>query len=316
MQLVERLFSNSIKMINYADALKALEFNVLILVISFMSSPTFAQSLSPYSVFESMDQGELATLQVKLTYVGPQNKGLPSTLFTDDSNSFNITVFTPFQRPGINYSNDSIPPRTFKTSAAELEQVIDNVGTLPNVTAGDVASLPYTSFAMHNTISGGVAFESVLNAEDTRDLFDQIRQALSNNPGAILELNIMGCAIDALEAGMPDDVTADVSLSLSGVRLDRDADIFVGTLKVQNNSGSSIPGPISVAFSLPATTGLAEFDGFTCKFAPAGRKYVNLPLSGGVLADGESVEVTIEYTNPDLVQLDATLQVLSGTGAR
>jgi hypothetical protein len=60
---------------------------------------------------------------------------------------------------------------------------------------------------------------------------------------------------------------------------------------------------------------LANVDGFTCKHAPAGRRYVDMPVAGS-LAVGQSLEAVVELDNPDREQLAATFQVLAGTGAR
>ena len=275
-----------------------------------------AQSFSPFATFDNMSLTELQTLQIKLTYVGPQSKALPSLVISETSNAGDIGVFLPFQRAGINYSNDTIPPRTAKAAATQLMATIDNVGTLSSVTAGGVANNPFLSFGMHNTSQGGVSFEAVLDSNDTKALFDKLRAALASNEAVLLELSIMACPLDAVEAGQPIDVTANVSSKLSGLRLKRDVNVFVGTVTVTNNLATDIVGPISVVFKPPTTVHVADVDGYTCKSAPAGRRFVNLPLTGGTLAAGQSAEAIVQFSNPDLEQINVTMQVLAGPGAR
>src|SRR5437870_4956616 len=75
------------------------------LLCCIMAPDAKGQTCSPYSDFQSMSLSGLATLQVKLTYVGIQNKGIPSVGFTS-SPSFNASLFVPFRRPNVSYSND------------------------------------------------------------------------------------------------------------------------------------------------------------------------------------------------------------------
>lgn len=278
--------------------------------------PVAAQAFSPYSTFQAMTSNDLKTLQVKLTYVGEQRSPVLSVVFTETSNAVNIALFQPFQRPGIRYSNELLPLHTFKATTTELKAVIDNVATLPNVTAGGVSSNRFLSYAMHNTISGGVAFEAVLNAADTAALFGQLRSALASNKDGMIQLDRMGCAIGAPPAGQATDVTGSVTTILSGLRLKRTGSVFVATLKVTNTTGSPIAGPVSAAFNLPATVDLTTFDGSTCKVAPAGRRFVNVVPGGGNLGAGQTAQATVEFSNPDLVALNPMIQVLAGTGSR
>ena len=65
-----------------------------------------AQTFSPYSDFQAMTLAQLTTLQVKLTYVGAQDRTQPSLAFTSPSNTLNLSAFIPFRRPAISYAND------------------------------------------------------------------------------------------------------------------------------------------------------------------------------------------------------------------
>lgn len=287
----------------------------LAFALSLAAASSNGQTFTPYSQFNSLTQPQLTTLQVKLTYVGPQSKALSSVLGTESSNPLDISVFVPFQRPGISYSNDEVPPRTFLASAAQLEQMIDNVGTLSAVTGGGVQTPSILSFALYSATSGGIGFEAVLNPSTATALLNQMRAALVANPSALMAINTFGCAIDANPAGLASDVTSSASIQLSGVRLDREGNHFVGTLTIENIGPSAIAGPISVVIALPPNVHLANLDGYTCRRAPAGRRYLDV-LTSGALGVGQSLSVEVELENPDREQIAATFQVLAGTGSR
>src|ERR1700740_1328628 len=65
-----------------------------------------AQTLSPYADFQAMTEAQLTTLQVKLTYVGIQDRVVSSLAFTSTSGAVNVSVFGPFRQAGISYVND------------------------------------------------------------------------------------------------------------------------------------------------------------------------------------------------------------------
>src|SRR5438132_3328777 len=114
------------------------------------ASMIHAQSFSPYSDFQAMSATDLQTLQVKLTYVGPQQEPTPTVAFTSPTNVLNLSQFVPFRRPAFNYGNDDLDVRSFSASVGELQAVIQDVGTLPNVTAGG-ATGDFLSFGLLNT---------------------------------------------------------------------------------------------------------------------------------------------------------------------
>src|SRR5262245_25947924 len=172
--------------VHFRPLSKTLPLAVLLGV--FWSNVAAGQSFSPYSVFQSMSLTDLATLQVKLTYVGPQREVHQTVLFAASPSVFNLSLFLPFRRPGISYSNDNASVLSFTASTTELKAVIDNVGLLPNVTAGGVSSSPYLSFALLNTAGGTKAFEAILDLTDAASLFTQIRLALAQNTSGGLRL--------------------------------------------------------------------------------------------------------------------------------
>lgn len=281
------------------------------------SVPTvaFAQD-SPYSVFQAMSQQQLATLQVKLTYVGPQTKKIYSVAFTSPSNTVNLALFVPFQRPGISYNNDNSTVLTFVATTADLSALISNVGTLPNVTAGGTATNPFISFTLLNTVAGTQVFEAVLNNADAAALFAQVRLALQDNATGLKVISEQACPTSLIDPTRPIDVSSSTSVALSGVRLNRATGQFVGSASVKNNSSTSLSGPLSVVMNLSGNVSLANANGTTCGTTPVGIPFINLPLSNNTLAPGAVAQVTVEFTNPALNPITPTTKVLAGPGAR
>lgn len=272
-----------------------------------------AQTFSPYADFQAMTLQQLATLQVKLTFVGSQQRALQSMAFTSSSNTLDLDLFVPFQRPGITYFNDTVKVEPFSASPEELEAVIDNVGTLPNVTAGVVAANVYISFALFNSQPSEKAFEAILNESDAAALFDQLRLSLANNKDSLRNVSEMACPIGLLETERPTDVSANITVVLKGVRLDRSTGRFVGTAEVTNSSAGALVAPVSLVVDLEGNVRLANADGITCGTSPVGREFIDLPASVG---PGATTEITLEFDNPDLEEIKVTTKVLSGPGAR
>jgi hypothetical protein len=235
--------------------------------------------------------------------------------FTSSTNTLNLSLFVPFRRPGISYSNDDLGKvMTFSANTAELKAVIDNVATLPNVTAGGVAADVFVSFALFNSQPSTKAFEAVLNSSDTAALFDKLRLSLANNKDGLEKLAAMACVLNTLEAGSPTDVSANVSVVLSGLRLDRSTGHFVGTATVKNNSGGTLAAPVSLVV-IPQINNmrLAKSDGTTCNTSPGGSTFINIP---GALGSGQSATVKLEFVNPDKLTITPVTKVLAGPGAR
>lgn len=296
---------------------RSLVWAVIAILVLLWTPRGETQMFSPYSDFQAMNLEQLKALQVKLTYVGIQDKAFPSLAFTSSFNTLELSLFLPFRRPNINYSNDDSEVETFTASPEELKALIDNVATLPNVTMGEVATEPFLSFALLNTSGGTKAFEAILNKADSSDLFTQLRLALQSNKVGLRRLSEMACRLDLLEPERPMDVSANVSVAISGLRLNRTTGRFVGTGTVKNNSASSISGPISLVLDLEGVgVRLFNADGTTCGTSPVGREFINLPLTGNALPSNASVQVTLEFENPDRVSIKATTKVLAGPGAR
>lgn len=289
------------------------------LALLYMENPQIlaAQAFSPYSDFESMTLQQLSTLQVKLTYVGPQLAALPTLAFTSNLNVVSVDAFTPFYRPNINYVNDTIKVRSFTATPQELEAVIDNVGTLPDVRAGGVAEPHFLSFSMVNTQPMLKGFEAILNKSQSNELFAELRESLATNKEGLKKISEMACALDLLEPARPMDVSGSVMVKFTGLRPDRHTGFFVNSVSVTNNSGSTLPAPVSLVLDLPGTVGLVGADGTTCGTNPVGRQFIHLPIPATGLAPGATVTITLHFENPNKEPIAPnTFKVLAGPGAR
>jgi hypothetical protein len=274
------------------------------------------QMFSTYSDFQAMSLEQLKTLQVKLTYVGAQLEPISTVAFTSSFNTLELAKFVPFRRPGIHYGNDNSGVQTFAATPEELKAIIDNVGTLPNITAGGVASDPFLSFALFNSAGSDKAFEAVLNQADALSLFDKLRLALQNNKIGSRIVAEMACPLDLIGTGRPTDVTTNVTIIISGTRLNRNTGRFVSTATVKNTSTTSILGPISLVLGFQGNVSLFNSDGHTCGITPVGQDFINLALPGGVLPANGSVQVVLEFNSPDKESIKPTTKVLAGPGAR
>jgi hypothetical protein len=273
------------------------------------------QAFSPYSDFLNMTPQQLGTLQVKLTYLGIQNKVLPSLGYSA-TNPFNLSLFTPFYRPGFSYGNDN-SIKTYTVTTTELQAILTQVGTLSTVTAGGVAAIPFISFSMSGNINNqNEVFEAIVDAPTALQLFSALRAALQTLPPIVSTLTIMACPTALTDPGIPTDVTSQTHVSLSGVRLDRSTGLFVGTATITNTSSSAIAGPVSLILGLRNGIKLANATGNTCLISPVGAGFINPTLSGGALAPAAAVTVTVQYSNPNQQPIQPTVKVVAGSGSR
>lgn len=289
-------------------------FVVLVTLALLRPAVVAGQQFSPYSAFRNMTLAQLATLQVKLTYVGPQSESLQTTVFTASGNVVNLALFVPYERPGISYGNDTLPVLSFTASPDQLETMITNVAQLSNVTAGTVSSKPYLSFALLNTAGGTKAFEAVLDTADAAALFTQLRAAFEGNSAGTRLISQQECSMGIVEPGAPANVSTQVSVAISGLRLNRSTGQFIGTATLTNTSGSSIDAPITLVLQLPNGVTLANAQGSTCAIMPQGRPLLNIPITS--LASGASTQVVIQLINSNLVPVSYSATVFAGPGGR
>jgi hypothetical protein len=200
-----------------------------------------------YSYFQSMSLEELKTLQVKLTFVGEQNKILYTVVITSTFNESDLSVFVPLRLSGIHYGNDDIAVKTYKASPSELSAMIQNISSLTVVTSGGVSTDAFLSFAM---ASGHRVFETILNPGDTGDIFEQIYFALQANQNCSEALAsqwlAMGLGIGPLNPDTDGDELSDALEAVMGTDpMNPDSDMDGKADGAEVNAGTDPLNPLS-----------------------------------------------------------------------
>jgi hypothetical protein len=279
-----------------------------------------AQTLSPYSEFQSMSVPQMQTLQAKLTLVGDQRMQHKTLVGLAAGQSPALSVFVPFYRsqflPG-GYNADYQQVLTFTATTQELKAMIDSVASIPDVTDGGVDTGGFLSFALSNTLNGtDKVFESVLSPATGMQLFGRLMGALASNSSAMDALTLYACGLGMLPAGPPTDVTSHVSIELRGFRKDRKTGQFVSRARITNTSGQAIAGPVIYVYRARSNVAPVWASGVTCAIDPAGASYMTLPISGSLVAC-QQVDLVLRFNNPDDERIELFSQrVFSGNGFR
>ena len=115
-----------------------------------------------------------------------------------------------------------------------------------------------------------------------------------------------------------DDVTAAVTVTRSGFLYNRSTKRFIQTLKVSNNSGHALSGPISLVFdNLSAGVSLFTPTGTTSALnPPANSPYIDFVPLAGTLANGATASAQVQFVDPTQAPISYTNRVLAGPGTR
>lgn len=298
-------------------------------------SPATAQTYSPFATFAAMSQAELANVQTKVTYLWVVRRVEPSFLITMPGQSPNLSAFVPFRRPGFDYNNDTfadasgqLQPTLIPGSTSELESLLDLVSTYPEITDGGADEGGIISFSLLKSDGGStICFESILNQSNAADLFVALRQAIQEDSEAKIALSVYACAMGLVPDTVPTDVTGDVTIKMSGLRIDRTVTPpqWVGTIRLTNNTVGTISPPLTLVLPISEpSVRLVTADGYACKVSPKGAPYFNLEVGAG-LAGGQSVSAVVRFENPDNQPIDlrwsssgltAVPKVYAGPGER
>jgi len=282
-----------------------------------------AETYISYQTLIALPAAELATANVKLTYMGRQLHMVPSIVFYVSGDQSHPELFAPYYRTGysgVRYEND-MDYYEEEISASELTSVLSNVGTLPTVTDGDVTDRPWLSISILVRLPTVRVFDSVLNSEETHLLLDQLRTALVSNSDASGLLLDEACDLGMLNK-MSDQYiatsAASTSVHLSGFRRDATSSQFYATATITNTSTlTTLPSPLSLVVSgLQPNASLENRSGATCATTPRGLSYINVPISPPGLGPGQTVDVVLEIDNHNDAELNLSGTVLAGPGDR
>jgi hypothetical protein len=137
---------------------------------------------------------------------------------------------------------------------------------------------------------------------------------------AVIQASFAGDSVYAASSGSatlnvsPLDVSAVVGVAKGGIGYNLITGRFSQTVSLTNNSGSTIPGPISLVIdNLTSNATVFGASGTTDFLAPPISPYVNY---SGSLGPGQKVSITLQFTNPSKAYIGYSTRVLAGPGAR
>jgi uncharacterized protein len=130
-----------------------------------------------------------------------------------------------------------------------------------------------------------------------QDLYTATPFRASDHDPVVIGLNLQAPAID---------ITAQVKTASSGLLLNRSTQLFNGSITITNNSTATLNGPFKIELGgLPAGVTLSNATG-THNGAP----YLN--ASANSLAPGQSITVSVAFSNPSKVAISYSTKVFSG----
>ena len=161
-------------------ALTTLAVLALVIALAGRGADVRAEELSGFTDFQNLDATQLQTLQVKLTFVGTQEKTIATVAFSATGATVDMSRFVPFRREGVVYTNDDFPSvRTFPATPEELQAVVDAVAEIPAATDSATVQEQFLSFMMVAEEGSSIGFEAILGPEDARVLLDYVRTSLN-----------------------------------------------------------------------------------------------------------------------------------------
>ncbi len=173
--------------------------------------------------------------------------------------------------------------------------------------AGTVSSEPENSVALLQVSPNpGFAFQGWTgNVADPSTAFTTVVM----NQAETVTANFVPCGCAA-------DVSNSISVTRGGYALNPGTGRFVQTDTLTNNSTSTINGPISLVIEgLSSNATLFNLTGATdAFFPPVGLPYINTTAAS--LAPGQSVSVTLQFSNPSKAGIMYVIRVLAGPGVR
>jgi hypothetical protein len=249
--------------------------------------------------FVGLSDTQLASLQVRITYLGAKATPFPSLVLTAAGAPVDTMGFRSFQRAGFAYGKHQSALIHLPVALPELRDLLQSVAALPDVSDGTVDSIGWFSFALLDTADGTRrTFESILNETSALELFDAMRNVFGGNPKARDLWAVMGCGLKILPRAPGGEITRDLMMSLEQLGCDPASDRVSCRARLLNRSHRTLEGPLVMVLNVtPTSVRLLDADGYTCHVFYPGAPYVALPLEKG-LAPGEAVERLLTFENP------------------
>ena len=128
---------------------------------------------------------DLRTMQVKLTYVGPQTKPVPTVVLNTFYHLIRMDWFSPLRKSNLHYDNDEISVCNFTVTPEEMKKVVTALRQVKALREPDETKLPYLSLmiVMYESRLGQFASEIVLNRKGAESVSSAIRDSLDVDNG-------------------------------------------------------------------------------------------------------------------------------------
>jgi hypothetical protein len=269
-------------------------------------------ALSPFSVFSSLSDADLARVQAKLTYIGSRTRSGSSILWAATLHPMDISRFRPFWRLHTLYWDEYSPPYKFRASIAELRSMLVQLQSQPGITDGGIDDGADLSFAMQVTQSGSdKVFEAQIDREQAKTLFTILMRSFGNDADAVLRS--FGCSHDFLAGPAPVERTSEVEVTFSEIDYGAEGQEAFDTVQVTNIGKVALQPPLLlVVNSEQATFELVNQVGTTCLIWPT-RPYVLLSVARS-LAPGVSVTQVLRLRIPDQEPIRLAGRLFAGAG--
>jgi hypothetical protein len=128
---------------------------------------------------------DLRTLQVKLTYVGPQTKPRPTVVFTTFHHLMQMAWFLPMRRDDLPYGNDDVAVWNFTVTPEELKHIVEALLKIATTGRSAEDTPPFLSLmlCLRESRLGDVAGELVLGEGAAESMILALYQALDETNG-------------------------------------------------------------------------------------------------------------------------------------
>ena len=128
---------------------------------------------------------DLHTLQVKLTYIGPQLKHVPTVVFTTFYHLARMDWFVVQRTEGVSYGNDENDVWNFTTSPEEIAHVVEMLSAWLGQRSSPDGEPPHLSLALvlKESRLGDIGCELICGVEASASLRYAIWEALDERNG-------------------------------------------------------------------------------------------------------------------------------------
>jgi hypothetical protein len=164
---------------------KIFTLTILTSVFLIFAGAIMVAQADPNATFSNI-QGAIVsdydTHQVKITYLGSQDKTTPTLVFRSSArSSLDMALFVPYYRSYIFYVNDcSI--WSFSAPSADIKKFIDSIAAYPQFTTTSPVSYPYLSLSISRYYPPSErVFECLIEEKDAHLLLNLLDMSISED---------------------------------------------------------------------------------------------------------------------------------------